>query len=204
MLKALSALTPNIVVIDDYSKDKTSEIARQYTKHVIRHPINYGQGAALSAGMEYALRMGAEYLVHFDSDGQMQIKDIWPMIQPLMSGEAQVTMGSRTLSKNSQTPWAKKLFIHTPAIALNWLLTGMWMSDAHCGFRALNREAAQKCIFKQDRMAHATEILDLVKTHKLKYKEVPVDIIYNHFGQSFSKGFIIIKHLLIGKVLKLK
>src|SRR5690606_19964686 len=76
VLKALNALTTNIVVVDDCSKDNTFEVASQYKCHVIRHPINYGQGAALQTGMDYAVQQGAEVLVHFDGDGQMQIKDI--------------------------------------------------------------------------------------------------------------------------------
>jgi dTDP-4-dehydrorhamnose reductase len=203
VLKALNVITENIVVVDDCSKDNTSEVAKQYKCHVVRHPINFGQGAALQAGNDYAVAQGAEVIVHFDGDGQMQIKDIEPMITPILSGEADVTMGSRFLgSTQSNVPFTKRYFIHKPAIYLNLLLTGMKMSDAHCGFRALSREAAQKCVFKQDRMAHATEILDLVKTHNLRHKEVPVDILYHHYGQRFSKGFIILKDLLISKLHK--
>src|SRR5690606_11484653 len=139
--------------------------ASQYKCHVIRHPINYGQGAALQTGMDYAVQQGAEVLVHFDGDGQMQIKDIEPIVEPILKGEVDVTMGSRFLKDQDNVPLTKKYFIHKPAIYLNWLLTGMKMTDAHCGFRALSRDAAKKCVFKQDRMAHATEILDLVKTH---------------------------------------
>lgn len=203
VLKALNALTTNIVVVDDCSSDDTSEVAARYQCHVIRHPINFGQGAALQAGNDYALKQGAKIIVHFDGDGQMQVKDIWPMIEPIQKGEADITMGSRFLKKtDTNVPLTKKYFIHKPAIYLNWLLTGMKMSDAHCGFRALSDKAARVCVFTQDRMAHATEILDLVKTHHIRHKEVPVDIVYHHYGQRFSKGFVIIKDLLISKLHK--
>jgi len=203
VLSALNAVTSNIVVVDDFSTDNTSQIAKKYKCHVVRHPINFGQGAALQVGNEYALSKGAKVIVHFDGDGQMQIKDIWPMIEPIQNGEVQVTMGSRFIGKaHDNVPLTKKYLIHKPAIYLNWMLTGMKMSDAHCGFRALSDEAAKKCVFTQDRMAHATEILDLVRTHNLSYKEVPVDILYHEYGQSFGKGFIIIKDLLLSKLHK--
>ncbi len=205
VLKALNGITDNIVVVDDYSKDNTSQAASKYRCHVVKHPINYGQGAALQAGMEYALSQGAEVLVHFDGDGQMQIKDIEKMVRPILDGEVDVTFGSRFLegANNDNIPWTKKYFIHKPAIYLNWILTGMKMSDAHCGFRAMSAKAAKMCEIKEDRMAHATEILDLVRTARVSYKEVPVDILYHEYGQSFGKGFVIIKDLLVSKLTKL-
>src|ERR1700737_1869184 len=60
----------SIVVVDDASSDGTPGILSDLPVHYLRHPVNLGQGAALQTGMDYALAQGAEYLVHFDADGQ--------------------------------------------------------------------------------------------------------------------------------------
>ena len=203
VLNAFTQSDYNLVIVDDCSKDNTSEIVRKFKYHLIRHPVNYGAGAALQSGNEYALLHNAEIIVHFDADGQMQIKDIPAVIAPIINKQFDVVFGSRFINSGKLVPWTKRTFIHKPAIILNYLLTGVKLTDAHCGFRALSRAAAIKCVFKQDRMAHATEILDLVRINKLRYCEVPVEILYHHYGQNFLSGFKIIKDLLIAKVLKL-
>ncbi len=200
VLSSLNNVTEKIVVVDDGSRDNTFKVASKYRCHVIKHLINFGQGAALRTGMEYALKQGAKILVHFDSDGQMQIKDIEPMIELIKQNKCDVTFGSRYLRRGSKVPFTKKWFIHKPAIYFNWLFTGMKMSDAHCGFRAFSSLAAKKCVIRQNRMAHATEILQLVNTHRLRYTEVPVDIVYRHYGQLFTKSFEIFGDLIKRKI----
>jgi len=203
LARSLHGITENIVMVDDNSPDNTSETALAHLRgHLIKHPINFGQGAAIQTGMEYALKHGAEVIVHFDGDGQMQIKDIAPMVEPILRGEVEVTFGSRFLGDDRQVPWSKKWFILKPAIWVNWIVTGMKMTDAHCGYRAFSADAARKCSFTQNCRAHATEILELVKQHKLRYKEVPVDILYFRYGQGIGKSIEILRDLFKAKLLK--
>ena len=75
---------PNVVVVDDCSKDNTSSEALEGGAHVLRHPINRGQGAAIRTGMDYALQQGAHIIIHFDADGQMQSDQIPHMIEPVI------------------------------------------------------------------------------------------------------------------------
>ena len=202
VLRALRKLTPNLVVVDDCSADKTLLVAEQFTPHVLRHPINLGAGAATQTGAEYALKNGAEFLVHFDADGQMLIRDIPAMLEPLEAGKCDVVFGSRYLSGEIYVPLIKKLFIHRPAIILNWMLTGILLTDAHCGFRGFTRKGAQLCKLTLDRFAHATELMELVNMHLLRYQEVPVLIRYDHYGQTGRAGLKILKDLLFSKLLK--
>ncbi len=76
VLTNLSALGYRIVVVDDGSKDGTFEIANSFQVIAVRHAINLGQGAALETGMEVARRLDADYIVHFDADGQHDPLDI--------------------------------------------------------------------------------------------------------------------------------
>lgn len=80
----LRNIISNIVVVDDCSSDDTSNQAMQAKAHVLRHPINLGQGAALQTGIEFALAQGAEYIVTFDADGQHQPNEILPMVEALV------------------------------------------------------------------------------------------------------------------------
>ena len=83
----------NIVLVDDGSKDHTSEVAESQSVIVLKHIINRGQGAALQTGITYALKSGAEYIVNFDADGQHDPKQIKDLLVPLFSKETEVSLG---------------------------------------------------------------------------------------------------------------
>ncbi len=190
-----------IVVIDDESKDATYNKAKKRNVTVLRHKINRGQGAALATGNEYALMRGANIIVHFDGDGQHRAEDIKKLIGPILNKEIDVVLGSRFLSPENKIPWSKKFFILKPALIFNYFFTGLRLTDVHNGLRAMSQKAAQKIKITQDKMAHNTEIIAEIKKNKLKYKEVPVRIIYNEYGQGFFDGLKIIKDLFVKKIL---
>jgi hypothetical protein len=83
-------------------------------------------------------------------------------------------------------------------------MTGLWLSDAHNGFRAFTKEAASKIKITENRMAHATEILSLIKQQNLKVVEVPVHIEYTDYsklkGQSSSNSINILIDLILNKL----
>ena len=92
----------NIVVVDDVSKDNGYDVVKKNTDViVVKHIINRGQGAALQTAMEIAIDKGAKYIVHFDSDGQHNPKDIQPMLNTLIEGNYDIVLGSRFLKKNN-------------------------------------------------------------------------------------------------------
>lgn len=189
-----------VVVVNDGSVDNTASIVEQYSGvYLVNHFINRGMGAALQTGNEFCLKMGAEYIVHFDADGQMQVEDIPDMISPLENG-TDITVGSRFLGKESNIPWFKKYIIQPPAKIIDYLFTGLRLSDVHNGFRAMTALTAKKIVIKQDGMAHATEINSSIKKLSLKYKEIPVKIIYTDFGQGLTGGFRILLDLFIKKL----
>jgi polyprenyl-phospho-N-acetylgalactosaminyl synthase len=196
-----------IVVVDDGSKDDTAAVAGEFPVHVVRHAINLGQGAALQTGMTYALKCGAKYIVHFDADGQHNADEIDAMVERLKQGECDVVLGSRFLrSEDSQrVPISRRVVLRT-AVYINWLLTGVKLSDAHNGFRALSRSAAERIQLEEDGFAHASEIVTQIRRLKLRYVEHPTAIRYTDYsrakGQSFWNGFNVIFDLLAGRVFK--
>lgn len=187
-----------IVVVDDGSTDRTAELARPYAT-VVRHAINRGMGAALMTGTQWSVARGASVIVHFDADGQHQAAEIPKVIGPIVDGATDVVFGSRYLG-SSAVPWTKRYLLHMPALALQTVITGMHLTDVHNGFRALSRDAASRIIIRQDRMAHASEIVSEVKRNGLRYTEVPVTISYHEYGQGFVGGLRIIKDLIIKKI----
>jgi len=191
----------NVVVVDDGSEDKTSQIIADYPVYVCEHKINCGQGASLRTGTEFALSQNAEIIVHFDADGQHQVKDIKKFVESMEKGY-DIAIGSRFLNENQQIPFTKKYFILKPAILVNWFFCGMKLTDAHNGFRALNKNAAEKIKITQNRMAHNTEIPAEIVRNNLKFKEIPVNIVYREYGQNLRAGIDIILDLLKTKIIK--
>jgi glycosyltransferase involved in cell wall biosynthesis len=202
VLAGLKKIAANILVVDDASSDRTPEICRDQGVFCISHKINRDQGAALQTGNEAALDLGAEVIVHFDADGQMKPEEIADMVEPILNNKADITLGSRFINNKTKMPWTKRHLILKPAIIFNWIFTGIKLSDAHNGFRALSAEAAKKINIRQDGKSHASEILEQIYEHKLRWQEVPVEIIYNEYGQGFMGGLKIIKNLLLSRILR--
>jgi len=175
-----------IIVVNDYSSDSTERISLQKGAIVLNHIVNRGQGASLATGNEFALRNGADIIVHFDADGQMKAEDIKDMIKPIENGEAEITIGSRFLGKKSNVPLSKIIILNLGGLFLR-LLYGVKVTDSQCGFRAMSKKAAKEIEIKQDRIEHASEILIDIFKKKLKYKEVPVTIKYTGYSQRHTQ-----------------
>ncbi|PIP29440.1 glycosyl transferase [Candidatus Kuenenbacteria bacterium CG23_combo_of_CG06-09_8_20_14_all_36_9] len=195
-----------IIVVDDGSKDNTSELAKKFPVKILRHEINRGQGAALATGTIYALKNGAEIIAHFDADGQFLAEEISLLIEPIIKDQADIVLGTRfhtnqKISTNSKMPWLKRKIIHPCARFLNYFFTGLKLTDVHCGLRAMNRLAAEKIQIYQDGMAHNTEIVAQIKKQHLRYQEIPATVIYKKFGQGIGGGIRILKELIISKII---
>lgn len=191
-----------VVVVDDGSSDETAQVAKEAGATILQHRINRGQGAALQTGHEYALQVGADYVLHFDGDGQFAVSDIEPAMKKMKESKADILFGSRFLNESSNIPLSKRYLIHPLGKIFNKIFFRVKLSDAHNGFRILNRKALEKIKITQDRMAHATEIPAQVFQSKLKWVEFPVKVHYHTYGQGVRGGIKIIRDLLLGKFTK--
>jgi polyprenyl-phospho-N-acetylgalactosaminyl synthase len=174
-----------VVVVDDGSSDATADRAQRAAAIVVKHPINLGQGAALQTGIEFALANGAEFIVTFDADGQHRPDDIADLLGALRKNRADFALGSRFLGTKLFVPPLRRLVLR----AATWftrVTTGLQVSDAHNGLRAMTRRGASIIRLRQNRMAHASEILDQIGASGLNYVEVPVTIEYSRY--SMAKG----------------
>jgi len=202
-VRDVSVFVDCVVVIDDCSYDQTYQEASESGAYVLRHVLNRGQGAALQTGTEFALEnLKADIIVHFDADGQMQGSDIPCMIEAIKLGEADIVLGSRFIKSRPKMPFSRLLILKL-GILFTLIISGIRLTDTHCGFRALSKKAASNIKITRDRMAHASEILDLIKVKHLKYRECPVNIKYSKEtlakGQSSFGAITIVKDLLKSK-----
>ena len=191
----------NIVVTDDGSKDTTYDIIANLPVYALRHRVNRGQGAALKTGIDFALLKDAKYIVTFDADGQHRVEDLEAMITPVAKGNCEITLGSRFLKKSVKLPFAVLLRLKI-GIIVQYLFYGLLLTDAHNGFRCFSRIAAQRIKIRSNRMEHASEIVEEIKKKDIRYKEVPVIIIYTKeimqkgHGSFFGGIKILIKMIL--------
>jgi glycosyltransferase involved in cell wall biosynthesis len=167
----------NLVVVDDGSSDATVEVASERSAWVICHPVNLGQGAALQTGIDFALKNGARWIVTFDADGQHSVEDLPTVLMPLVSGEAEYTLGSRFLGRAPGIPWGRRAMLRLAA-AFTWLLYGIRLTDAHNGFRGMTEKGASQICIEMNRMGHASEIVEQIARSGLPYVEVPVTVRY--------------------------
>jgi glycosyltransferase involved in cell wall biosynthesis len=174
-----------VAVVDDGSGDDTAVRARQGGAVVIAHPVNLGQGAALQTGIRFALRRGAQFIVTFDADGQHRAGDIKNLLGALEAHRADFALGSRFLGSTVGMPASRRLLLRV-ATWFTRLTTGMQISDTHNGLRAMTRRGATYIALRQNRMAHASELLHEVAQSGLGYVEVPVTIEYSPY--SLAKG----------------
>ncbi|HYF32397.1 MAG TPA: glycosyltransferase family 2 protein [Chitinophagaceae bacterium] len=193
-----------IIVVDDGSSDGTGAIVKTFPVYYLRHHVNIGQGAALQTGMDFAKRHDAAAVVHFDADGQHRASDIGKLLKLVLEDGYDVVFGSRFLQHQPvNMPFTRRIFLKL-ARYVNWLFTGILLTDAHNGLRALSYQAIYLIRFSENRMAHASEILSQIRDYELRYCEVPVTIDYTAYsrnkGQSLWNSINIIFDLLFKKI----
>ena len=204
-LASLRTRFANVVVVDDGSTDDTAAVARKQAARLVRMPINSGQGAALQTGIDFALQHDADVIVTFDADGQHAVEDIDLLVQPILSDEADVALGSRFLGRTVGMPLSRRLLLKG-AVVFTRVFSRIRVTDTHNGIRALSRRAAKAIRISLNRMAHASEILDQIRKHQLRYVEVPVTIHYSdetlEKGQGAWNSIRIVGHLFLSRLIK--
>ena len=183
----LRSVFPHVVCVDDGSRDDTARIALAAGAHVVRHPVNLGQGAAIQTGVEYARsRPGASVFATFDADGQHRVKDVVSMVERLRRGDVDIVIGTRfDGSMISHTPALKRLILKA-AVWLSPSSRRLGLTDAHNGLRVFNRTVADNLALTMSGMSHAGEFVSLIAENGWRVAEEPVEILYTDY--SMAKG----------------
>jgi glycosyltransferase involved in cell wall biosynthesis len=131
-----------VLVVDDGSRDGTSEVARAHgVEHVVRFRRRKGLAAAFVAGIDAALKLGADFIVNTDADNQYVGADIAKLIDPLVRGEADIVIGDRNIQALAEMSRQKKRLQRLGSWVVRQV-SGTQVPDTTSGFRAYTREAA--------------------------------------------------------------
>jgi glycosyltransferase involved in cell wall biosynthesis len=188
-----------LVIVDDGS-DEPIDISRENAE-LLRHEANKGQGAAIRTGIQYALENNASLIATFDADGQHRFSDLQRMEAAMAEGKYDVVLGSRFNSATVGIPLLKRLVLKGGVLIQNTIF-GVRLTDAHNGLRLLSRKAAEKIRIREDRMAHASDIIYQLKLNRLSFTEIPIKVEYSSYaikkGQSMFNALAIL--VLIFKI----
>lgn len=189
-----------VVVIDDGSRDDTAAQARSAGAFVIRHPVNLGQGAALQTGFQWAKEIGVDWVVTLDSDGQHNPQDAVRLLELAVAYGADAALGSRFMGNTEGMPASRRLLLRC-ALAFQNATAGIRLTDVHNGLRVLSRQALERVVITQDRMAHASEIVSQLGASGLKVVEGPVTIRYTEYSLAKGQTSIGALHILLDLLL---
>jgi polyprenyl-phospho-N-acetylgalactosaminyl synthase len=205
VISELRSVFPNVVCVDDGSADGTGDIALRAGAHLVRHPVNLGQGAAIQTGVEYARsRPGARVFATFDADGQHRVTDVLTMIDRLTSEAADIVIGTRFGPGVSRPPLLKRIVLQTAA----WLSPRgrrLGLTDTNNGLRVFNKTVADRLDITMNGMSHAGEFIMLIDENHWRVIEQPVEVLYTEYssakGQPLLNGVnIIVDGFLRGRM----
>jgi glycosyltransferase involved in cell wall biosynthesis len=166
-----------ILVVDDGSSDGTAEVARAAGAEVVSHQRNRGVGAAFRTGLEWAKSHHAEFLVHLDSDGQIDPAEI-PLVMGPVAGElADLAIGTRFSAGAPEALSGWKGSALTATARAVGFLTGQPLTDLSCGFRCLNRRVMDAVSPSFD-FDYIQEVLIQALAAGARVVEVPVRVSY--------------------------
>lgn len=179
---------PHVLCVDDGSTDDSVKVARDAGATVVRHPVNLGQGAALQTGFDFvAAQPDARWVVTFDADGQHQVIDALAMVERGRTENLDVVLASRFAGAAPDMPPLRRAVLKAAVAFTRWS-TRLDVSDAHNGLRVLSVAALPKLRLHQPRMAHASELMNLVARADLHYREVPATVVYTDYSRSKTQS----------------
>jgi glycosyltransferase involved in cell wall biosynthesis len=184
------AVFPNVVCVDDGSHDGSVDAVLRTRAHLVRHPVNLGQGAALQTGLSYArAQPGSQYFVTFDADGQHRLEDATAMVALARSPDVDLVLGTRFGPDADAVPWVKRAVLKT-AVLLSPAGRKLKLTDAHNGLRVLTRPVVEDLQITMNGMAHASEIVSYLGRSHWRVREVPVAIRYTEYSRSKGQSLL--------------
>jgi len=180
----------SVVVIDDGSIDRTAQVARDRGAHVLRLPFNLGIGGSVQTGFRYAWENGYELAVRVDGDGQHDPSQLALIIGPVLADEADICVGSRYRERGDgfRSSAPRRIGIRILAATVS-MLTRQKVTDPTSGFQALNRKAITLFAADYPHDYPEVEALVMLIRHRLRLKEVPVQMRPRAAGRSSIRAF---------------
>ncbi|AFM43274.1 glycosyl transferase [Desulfosporosinus acidiphilus SJ4] len=187
----------DVLVIDDGSTDQTAEVARTHGAKVISLPVNLGIGGAVQTGFIYAVKNHYDVALQVDGDGQHKAEEIQKLIEPILEEKADVTIGSRFLSKTAyKSSRSRRTGIYLLSKTIQSVVRKKF-TDPTSGFRAYNQKALRmvSAHYSTD-YPEPDAIVTLVK-NRMRVIEVSVEMDARISGNSsitpFKSGYYMFK-----------
>ena len=175
VVSKLRELGFDVLVVDDGSPDGTSEVAEKAGAQAVRLPVHLGYGGALQTGYMYACNHGYDSVVQLDGDGQHDPSDARLLLEPILSGQADVTLGSRFMGVGEYRMPLVRSIGRRIFVGLVRLFTGNSISDPTTGYQALSSAVLHLyCseVFPED--YPDADMLVILHRHGFRVREVPV------------------------------
>lgn len=178
----------NILVVNDWSVDNSRKILENFWDKIIllNHYKNRWWWAALETGFEYIRRYGkTDFVCTFDADGQHNINDLPIFLETFKNfPDTKVIFGSRFIKKTNTNVWIIRKLVLKAGIIFTFFISNIKLTDSHNWFRVFRTNILNEIKLKMDDMSYASEIIDIIWKKSIRYKEVPVNILYTTYSIS--------------------
>jgi glycosyltransferase involved in cell wall biosynthesis len=173
-----------VVVVDDGSTDATAELAGSAGATVLRLPYNLGIGAAVQTGLQYASENEFDLAVQIDGDGQHDARELEQLLAPVISGEADIAVGTRFAGDRFYRPSVARRIGIALFAGLVSVIVRQRVTDTTSGFRAMNGRGIRLFAADYPHDYPEVEATVLVFRHRLRMVEVPVTMRQRETGRS--------------------
>ena len=180
------------VIVNDGSQDRTAEICRRHSYHMLDLPVNLGLAGAFQAGMRYACERGYRYAVQFDGDGQHRAEYIVPMREKMDEGY-DIVIASRFVTEKK--PHSLRMIGSRLIAAAIFLTTGQKINDPTSGMRMYN-EKMIRIFAKKINYAPEPDTLSLLMRHGAKTAEIQAVMDLRTAGVSYLTPFVAVNYMV--------
>jgi glycosyltransferase involved in cell wall biosynthesis len=186
-----------VVVVDDGSRDNTKKAAEKSGALVLDHAVNLGKGATLKTGCDYAVKMGAKFMVVLDADAQHDPDDIPRFMEKLE--KCDLVFGYRRLSK--QMPFILRFGNWFISAAFK-LLYGVKLNDTQSGYRAFSANCYKKIRWNSSDYSMESEMIARAAKKGIRYTQIPIETVYSnrYKGTTILDGMKIVLNMLWWKL----
>ncbi len=174
VVKATLAQTPDVLVIDDGSTDRTSDVARDAGATVLRHDVNRGKGAALKTGFAYALERNSEAVLTLDADGQHLPGEIPKFLAEWQRSRADLIIGGRAHLFQHMLPRRRNANRFSA-----WCISkaaGVPVADSQSGFRLYSANLLRSLQLHTDGFDMESEVIVRAGRRGMKIVSIPIDL----------------------------
>jgi glycosyltransferase involved in cell wall biosynthesis len=163
-----------VLVVDDGSRDGTSDVARANgVDHIVRLRRNKGLAAAFQAGIDACLKSGADFIVNTDADNQYSGRDIPRLLEPLLRGDADICIGDRNIAEVRHMSWRKRQLQRLGSWVVRQV-SNTTVPDTTSGFRAYTRDAALRMMIVSE-FSYTLESIIQAGKKRMAIAHVPVE-----------------------------